>query len=171
MCIRDSGSVWAHAGRWISDLVEDPVFGAGAMVELLDRYAVRVSVDQETNDPLYWSTPRRIWNVALSRSIGPAPRRGSGSGAPPPPQISAAEVTIRLPATAAEQPSVAGDFSNWEPVSMRRAGGEWVATFRLEPGVYRYAFRRADGSWFVPRDAPGRTDDGFGGESIVLVVR
>jgi hypothetical protein len=53
---------------------------------------------------------------------------------------------------------------------MTLAGGEWTATLVLPRGVYRYAFRRPDGSWFVPEGTPGRTDDGMGGAAAVLVV-
>ena len=67
-------------------------------------------------------------------------------------------------------PSIAGDFTDWEPVPMRRNGDQWEASFDLEPGVYHYSFVRSDGSWFLPDTIRNRVDDGFGGMNAVLVV-
>lgn len=167
------GSAWIHAGKWLSDDIPDPIWGVGANLTVAGRYSIRVTLEQETNDPLYWNAPRRSWNVALSRRIG-GPLRSAAEAPPPPPQVSAGEVTIRLPlsdAPPAAAPSVAGDFTGWEALPMELSGGEWSVRVRLEPGIYRYAFRHSDGSWFVPESAPGRIDDGFGGESILLIVR
>jgi hypothetical protein len=36
--------------------------------------------------------------------------------------------------------------------------------------VYHYAFRSADGEWFVPASMAGRRDDGMGGHVAMLVV-
>jgi hypothetical protein len=67
-------------------------------------------------------------------------------------------------------PSIAGDFTGWKPVPMRRDGSRWTYTATLAPGVYHYAFVAADGTWFVPESVPGRQDDGMGGHVAVLVV-
>jgi hypothetical protein len=83
-------------------------------------------------------------------------------------------VQIRLPqdlvAEGVGSPSVAGEFSEWRPVAMTRAGDEWVLDLPLQSGVYRYAFVDASGEWFVPERYPGRVEDGFGGWVVLLVV-
>jgi hypothetical protein len=80
-------------------------------------------------------------------------------------------VTIRLPLSVAHAaPSLAGDFTGWKPLAMRRAGQSWQVELELAPGVYHYAFRLAGGTWFVPESQPGRRDDSFGGHVAVLVV-
>jgi hypothetical protein len=80
-------------------------------------------------------------------------------------------VVVRVPiAESAEMPSIAGDFTAWESVAMRRAEGVWEASFELTPGVYHYSFVRPDGSWFLPQSVKNRVDDGFGGTNAVLVV-
>ncbi len=53
---------------------------------------------------------------------------------------------------------------------MAREGRFWTVTLPVRAGVHRYAFRAADGDWFVPASVPGRTDDGFGGVSAIVVV-
>jgi 1,4-alpha-glucan branching enzyme len=73
--------------------------------------------------------------------------------------------------SASSRPSIAGDFNEWKPAPMERDGDQWSYTVAVTRGVYNYAFVGADGSWFVPKDVPGRKDDGMGGYVAVLVVR
>jgi hypothetical protein len=87
-------------------------------------------------------------------------------------EVGAGGVTLRIPGRGLRQaPSVAGDFSGWRPLRMVRSGEFWVIRLDLAPGAYRYAFRTADGEWFVPDSVPGRRDDGMGGVSALLLVR
>jgi hypothetical protein len=134
-------------------------------------FNLEASLQQDANDPLYWNSPRRLWSLGVSRALG-------GRARTPVPVVpvvadaSGGTVTLRIPLDEAEEaPTVAGDFNQWQPMRMTRAGEHWVATVAAAPGVYHYAFQRADGSWFVPASIPDRVDDGFGGESAVLIVR
>jgi len=67
-------------------------------------------------------------------------------------------------------PVVAGDFTNWMPVRMERHKDEWRYSVHVSSGVYHFAFRGADGRWFVPATLPNRTEDGMGGWVAVLVI-
>ena len=164
---------WTTLGRWFSDEIPTMVWGAGATVSMTRTLALDLSVQQESRDPLYWNLPRRMWAIGLSRSLGG--RRvvpAASTVFPPSAAATAGRVVIRLPVADADSaPALGGDFTGWESVPMTRSGEEWVAEFPLEAGVYRYAFRKADGSWFVPSSVLDRVDDGFGGVSAVLVVR
>jgi hypothetical protein len=161
-------TAWASAGRWLSDDLPTTAWGIGGSVPVADRLQIDLSFQQEGSDPLYWNPPRRSWSIGVSRALS----RLASPAAPVP--IADAPVngmvTIRLPAAAAADPFVGGDFTRWEPVRMTRSGDEWVASFPLATGVYHYAFRGRDGKWFVPASVPGRVDDGFGGYSAVLIV-
>ncbi|NIQ59829.1 MAG: hypothetical protein GWN02_30020, partial [Gemmatimonadetes bacterium] len=165
------GVVWASVGRWFSDALPDLSWSTGASLHLGPYFEVWASVRQESSDPLYWNGSRRSWNLGVSRRLGrdayaPAPARAA------PAEVSAGRVTIRIPLTAAETaPFVAGDFTGWKPVAMVRSGDFWTARLAVRPGFHHYAFRTADGKWFVPESVPGRRDDGFGGAVAVLVVR
>lgn len=164
-----AGSVWGYAGKWFSSVVETPVWGVGASMPLGGRAEAYAAFAQETNDPLLWNAPRQSWSIGVNRRLGravaSAPRAASIPVAEP------GRVTFRLPADAgAQPPAVAGDFNGWNAVPMVRAGDSWILSLPLAPGVYHYAFRGADGKWFVPKGVPS-TDDGFGGTSAVLVVR
>ncbi len=81
------------------------------------------------------------------------------------------EVILRLSAREAgtSPPSIAGDFTNWKPIRMERHKDEWRFSVRLSRGVYRFAFRNADGDWFVPASFP-KTNDLMGGWVAVLVI-
>ncbi|MGH7480747.1 MAG: glycogen-binding domain-containing protein [Longimicrobiales bacterium] len=66
--------------------------------------------------------------------------------------------------------AVLGDFSRWEPIPMTHDGqGRWSAVVAIEPGVHHFGFR-ADGEWWVPAEAPGRTEDEWGFATATLVV-
>ena len=93
----------------------------------------------------------------------------------PPPAVYTVEkgqpatVLFRLEATDASSVSVAGDFSRWEAIAMRKRGGSWVAEVKLPPGLYHFGFL-VDGEWFVPEHAPGRVNDEFGRTNATLIV-
>jgi hypothetical protein len=160
--------LWAYGGTWRSRFIETPVWGVGSRLRIASRTEVHLSRQQETNDPLYWNLPRRSWNIGLSQNLGRRPRQLLASALAVPGE---AGVTFSLPLSAsASAPSVAGDFSGWREVPMRRSGSSWAVTVPLPSGTHRYAFRRADGSWFVPEAAPGREEDGFGGFNAILIV-
>jgi len=156
-------------GHWVggSEGV-DPEWGVVVGVPVGGRGQVFGSVRRESFDPHYLMPPRTSWGVGVSLKVGRRPgpvpiagpevRRGGG-------------VMIRVPLRdCTAPPMVAGDFTGWEPVPMKRQGTEWRYALRLPPGVYRFAFRRANGEWFVPESVPNRMDDGMGGWVAVLVV-
>jgi hypothetical protein len=78
------------------------------------------------------------------------------------------ELIVHLPG--ATRVEIIGDFTNWDPVMLRRLdSGEWSGAFLLSPGIYRYNVRVDGGDWIVPPGA-GRVSDDFGGEAAVLVI-
>lgn len=163
------GALRAAAGRWMDDAMTTPVWSVGGSAWVTDRIRVRASLEQESENPLYWNLPRRSWSVGVSHAVGRV--RALPVPLPVSAPVEDGRVTLRLPLEEAQEaPAVGGDFNDWEPVPMTRDGDAWILSLPLTPGVYRYAFRRADGSWFVPESNPTRVDDGFGGHSAVLVV-
>ena len=56
------------------------------------------------------------------------------------------------PAEAVRKVQVAGNFSNWQPIRMRKQGdGGFVAIVSLNPGTYEYKLIM-DGEWAVDPD-------------------
>jgi hypothetical protein len=162
--------VWASAGKWLADGLDDATWSVGASVAIGGTADVWLSVRRDATDPLYLTAARHSWNLGISRRIG-----SPASPLPAPalaPVIETGHVRFRLPVSAARggAPSIAGEFSEWKPVAMRREGGHWVLDLPLRSGVYRFSFVSEAGDWFVPEQYPGRFDDGMGGHMAVLVV-
>lgn len=168
------GALWVHGGRWSDEALPDPDWGAGAEIEFASRTSLSAAYRQDATDPLYWNTTRKFWSVGVSRRLGGGRPIGAGAApiaAPLTPEMRSGYVVFRIPASASETaPFVAGDFNQWTPVAMRLVDGDWVARMRLEPGIHHYAFRDAEGHWFVPESVPNRVDDGFGGTNAIMVV-
>ncbi|MGH7465774.1 MAG: glycogen-binding domain-containing protein [Longimicrobiales bacterium] len=161
--------VWGSAGRWLHDALPDMAWAAGARVDLGRRFDVWASVQQDITDPLYLNSPRQSWNLGLTRTLGgpDAEARTLVSAAVP----ATGGVTFTVPVSeAAEAPAIAGDFNQWQPVELRRSGDVWRITLPIGRGTYHYAFRAADGSWFLPSSVLAPLDDGFGGVSALLIV-
>jgi hypothetical protein len=82
----------------------------------------------------------------------------------------ARDVTLRANAPLAQSLEVNGDFTDWTPVPMTRAGdGWWSLTLRLNPGKYQMNLRINRGSWIVPPGLLSMVDE-FGGSVGLLVV-
>jgi hypothetical protein len=160
------GYISGNLGRWLSDALDDVAVGGGAGVALGRGATIWFSARQEPSDPLYWNASRRTWSVGLTQKLG-----GSSAILQPATRVNG-DVAVRLPVaeTSGNELWIAGDFNGWKPARMEREGRDWVLRLRLAPGVYKYAFRGADGKWFVPASVPGRRDDGMGGHVAVLVV-
>lgn len=66
--------------------------------------------------------------------------------------------------------SVVGDFNDWDltatPLKSRR--GKLTATVALQPGWYRFRYRRADGSWFDDEAPDCYEANEYGGKNCVL---
>lgn len=164
-----AAAAWAYAGRWLDDAAEGTAeWGGGLRMPIGVGASVYAAFRQDTRDPLFREPPRRSWTVGVSRRLGPAPVLTAPALAP---RIAGDRVTFRVALSEArEAPALAGDFTGWRPVLMTRGESGWVVTLRVPSGVYRYAYRTADGDWFVPAGTPGRRDDGMGGVTAVLAV-
>jgi len=76
-----------------------------------------------------------------------------------------------IDAAAAARVQIAGDFSNWAPVSLTRTNdARWrVWLPNLSAGAQQVAVRIDDGPWRAPAGLPVIVDE-FGGESGLLVI-
>jgi hypothetical protein len=76
---------------------------------------------------------------------------------------------IRVEASDTAAVTVAGSFSQWEPIPLRWDDGVWVARVLIATGTHRVGIRVGNGPWRAPRNL-ARVRDGFGGESGLLVI-
>jgi cytochrome c5 len=78
---------------------------------------------------------------------------------------------LRVHAASANNIDVTGDFTDWEPRSMKKTGdGVWEIEISLPPGVHRLNIRIDEGEWLVPAGARPEQGD-FGGMVGVVVIR
>jgi len=79
-----------------------------------------------------------------------------------------ARVVVRAPAAATVE--VAGDFTDWQPVALRRAGADvWEAVLHIPRGVHRVNLRIDGGRWTAPAGT-AHAEDEFGGEVGIVAV-
>jgi hypothetical protein len=168
---RSTGRVryWGSIARWFAGQLHQTAWSVGVSIRAGALGEVWSGVRREASEPLYGNPVRHSWNVGFSRPLG------GQRALPLAPEISDGRVLIRLtdrdiPSQADSAPFVAGDFTGWEPMPMRRSDGTWRVELPLGSGVYRMAFRTGSGDWFVPESYPGRIDDGMGGHLAVIVV-
>lgn len=161
-------SVWGSAGQWIGMDSVGTALAGGATWQAHPRAALSFSARRDVFDALYLHPAQTSWGLSVSVRVG-----GVSALSPPvPATYNSGHATIRLDAAHAKSaPRIAGDFNNWKPQPMQRAGDAWTYTVQLSPGVYNYAFVESEGEWFVPKNHPGRKDDGMGGVVAVMVVR
>lgn len=164
-----AGSVWAGIGHWAGGDNRGTPWSAGARLQLGPRLALDAVARRDTFDPLHLQPAQTSWSVGVSVRLG---RPGPAVTPPVPSAYVNGEAVIRLRAARSKgAPSIAGDFNDWRPAPMTRAGDHWMYRVAVPPGVYHYAFVSGDGEWFVPEGVAGRKDDGMGGHVAVLVVR
>jgi hypothetical protein len=165
------GTLWASVGDWISGLGEgnpSTGWGVGAAVPVVSDGHLWVNVRREPFDPVFLGPERTSWGVGFGYRLGGARTSPPASG---PEYRGNGTVILRVPISESSAPPfVAGDFNGWTPRRMDRHGAHWRLQLELPPGVYRYAFRGADGEWFVPEGTPWRASDGMGGWAASFVV-
>ena len=122
----------------------------------------------------------RYRSLGVRLALG-APSRGKGrSGSAPPVTVLAAGSARLVLATphrlaivgpAADRAEVMGDFTDWHPEPLERAGeGRWALDAALSRGVHQLNVRFDGGEWMVPAGTVA-VDDGFGGKVGIFVVR
>jgi len=159
-----------------------PALQGSGTFQLTDRVALVASVGRQLADPMRGLPQADLAMAAVRVSFGPQPlpvmpravvaeavvHREVGadsSGATRPRAI----LEIRVEASDTAAVTVAGSFSQWDPIPLRWEAGVWVARVPIEPGTHRLGVRVGVGPWRAPRNL-ARVRDGFGGESGLVVV-
>ena len=163
-----AGTLWvAELRLWDTPGDVELEFTISLSVPLSARWSAEFSAGRSGPDPLLASPAGADGSAAVSWAIFAPPTV-------PPAVVTIGEqqptsVTFRLEDNGAEQVSVMGDFSSWEPVPLTRRGRTWSGVVHIEPGLYHFGFL-VDGEWYVPEHAPGRVTDDYGRWNATLVV-
>ncbi len=83
-------------------------------------------------------------------------------------EITTVEIFMDGPRDAG-QIDLIGDFTLWEPVPMVRDGSKWRVRLNIPPGTHHFGFL-ADGTWYLPEDAPDTVPDEWGRRNATLVI-
>lgn len=109
-------------------------------------------------------SPRAFARPALPAVVHDAPSALELRPAP------AGETTVRVRVGAARLVELAGDFTGWKPVPMRRVGADgWEATLAIATGTHRLSIRVDGAAWVAPPGLPP-VEDEFGGSAALVVV-
>ena len=160
---------------------------ASATFTLGERAAVFVSGGRYPTDPVsgsvagrYVSAGLRLRTALLRPRVNPDPRLpsrslASGDGGAgftarlevqPTPDGAARVIVHALAETTVE---LAADFTDWQPVALRRTGADvWEAVLHVPRGVHRVNLRIDGGRWTAP--AGTAHEDEFGGEVGIVAV-
>ena len=122
--------------------------------------------------PWTTGTPARFVSV-FTRITQPRRSDGDEDGAQ---QILSFRVTTDsltrfvVHAPGARSVEIAGVFSDWQPLALRRFGQAlWELSYPIPPGVYPIAVRVDGKAWFAPPGLPVLPDE-FGGESAMVEI-
>ena len=165
------------------------VYGeASATYTLGERMALFVSGGRYPTDPVSGSVAGRYASAGLRlRTALPRPRAirdpkplsrspASGDGGAgfiarlevQPAPDGTVRVVVHAPAAATVE--VAGDFTDWQPVTLSRTGEDmWERVLRIPSGVHRVNVRIDGGTWTAPAGTT-RAEDEFGGEVGIVAV-
>ena len=166
----DASHTWRNGLR--QTVATQAAFIWSAEYELSPRFSVAVGAGRQLADPVRGTPDAQIvsalvrmvllpWRVA-ERSTANATARliaGTGGGV----------LIVRVAASDSARVEVAGSFSGWEPVALRRTAEGWEVQIPLRPGTHRVAVRVNGGPWRAPANL-GKVRDEFGGESGIVVV-
>jgi hypothetical protein len=149
-------AVAASAGRYLADPVQELAGGRYATLGVRVRVASIEDRERERREKI-----RRARMDAIAAAAGATfEMLESGGG----------ERTIVVKAPGARSVVVMGDFTDWQPLVLLRAGDEWRVTLPIPAGAHRVNLSVNGGPWVVP---PGLTPipDEFVGSAGLLVVK
>jgi hypothetical protein len=156
---------------------ETTIWGLSASRGIAPSLALVAAAGRSGSDPVTSVPGARYFALGLRLQVG-----SPGAPSLPAPTAASARAPFRIgPAVGADREIViqaanvrgvelAGDFTDWKPVSLRRWGNHsWRAVLPISSGLHRLAIRIDGGAWQAPpgtRPIPSE----FGGEVAEIVV-
>jgi len=168
----------ASLGRRFSrSTPETTIWGLSLSREIAPTLALVAAAGRAGSDPVTSVPGARYFAVGLRLKVGPPTvpalpvRTGSDASAPfriGPAVAAGREIVVQAPE--AEAVELAGDFTDWKPVMLRRWGEHgWRTLLAVAPGLHRLAIRIDGGEWHAPAGTRA-VESEFGGQVAVGVV-
>lgn len=153
------------------------IWGISGSRSLTSNLALVAGAGRSGSDPVTAVPGSRYLVMGIRLRLGPSVPAAFGPVATAtdrtpfrigPPLPAGREVLVRAPG--ASEVELAGDFTDWQPVTLQSAGdGGWRVVLPIRPGLHRLAVRIDGGEWQAPPGSrPIRSE--FGGEVAEVVV-
>ncbi|HEU4524859.1 MAG TPA: glycogen-binding domain-containing protein [Gemmatimonadales bacterium] len=164
--------------RFSRSTPETLIWGLSASRDLAPTLALVAAAGRAGSDPVTSVPGARYLAVGLRLKVGaptapPLPARPAVDASAPfrigPALAAGREIVIQAPR--AQSVELAGDFTDWKPVSLSRWGPDWWRTLlAIPPGLHRLAIRIDGGAWRAP---PGTrpVESEFGGQIAEVIVQ
>lgn len=145
-----------------------------AEYEMTPRLSLAVGAGHQLADPVRGTPDVQLVSMTVHVTVLPwrpvVPAVGTAAAsARIVPAADGAVLIIHVVAADSARVEVAGSFSAWQPVTLRRTPDGWEAQVSLRPGTHRVAVRINGGPWRAPSNL-GKLRDEFGGESGIVVI-
>jgi hypothetical protein len=168
----DAAHTWRTGLR--ASWVQQTAFSWSASWAFSDRAAMQVGMGRQLADPLRGTPDAQVASASLRLAILPTREtvvalRTTAHTRLVPQDVGAVLIVRVTGPDSTSHVELAGTFSGWEPVALRRSGDGWEAQVALTPGRHRVAFRVDGGPWRSPANL-ARVKDDYGGESGLIVV-
>jgi hypothetical protein len=168
----DASHTWRGGLR--QTLATQTAFAWSAEFAVTPRFSVAVGGGRQLADPVRGTPDAQLASAVLRMVVLPWRDELAVGGAA---RASARLVqgpdglvlVVRVVAADSARVEVAGSFSGWEPVTLRRTSDGWEARVPLLSGSHRVAVRINGGPWRAPANL-GKVRDEFGGEAGIVVV-
>ncbi len=161
-----------RSGVRATDATQSALSGSIAWA-LSRRYALTVSGGRQLADAVRGSPDARIVTAALRFTWAAVREADDDYGASSFVRVVPAEGggTLFIHVTAPEEAivTVAGSFSDWEPVQLRRVSDGWEAERFLKSGRYRVAVKIDNGPWRAPGNLAKMKDE-FDGQNGLIII-
>lgn len=137
------------------------------------RYALAVTAGRQLADPVRGTPDARMLAAVLRVTWATARDDDEASGASSFVRIVPGEggstVYVHVTSPDSSLVTVAGSFSGWEPVQLRRVYDGWEAELFLKPGRYRIAVRVDNGPWRAPGNLAKMKDEYDGQNGLIII--
>lgn len=168
----DASHMWRTGVR--QTFARQTAFAWSAVCVLTPRFSLAVGAGHQLADPLRGTPDVQLISASV-RMVGlpwgavVASRDAAMTSARLVPGAAGAVLIVHVVASDSTRVDVAGSFSAWQPVTLRRTTDGWEAQVALPSGTHRVAVRINDGPWRAPANL-GKVRDEFGGEAGIVVV-
>lgn len=162
-----------RSGEFATAASQSALIGS-AEVMISPRFALQFASGRRLADPLRGTPDATVLSLALRILAFPwrrfdAPDVSSRAFASIANMTDGVLLTVHVVAPDSQRVEVAGSFSGWEPVPLRRTADGWEARVMLRSGRHRVAVRIDAGAWKAPANL-GAVRDEFGGSSGLVIV-